>query len=71
MYTYCAHTHVCIDDIYVHTQIHAMCVHVYILIYLSICIHTQVGARTVGPPAWPKLVKQIQMLPLQDQYGTP
>merc|ERR1719478_137493 len=31
----------------------------------------KVGARTVGPPAWPKLVKQIQMLPLQDQYGTP
>jgi hypothetical protein len=31
----------------------------------------KVGARTVGPPAWPKLLKQIQMLPQQDQYGTP
>jgi len=31
----------------------------------------KVGARTVGPPAWPKLVKQIQQLPSQGQYGTP
>ena len=31
----------------------------------------KVGARTVGPPAWPKLLKQIQLLPQQDQYGTP
>ena len=31
----------------------------------------QIGARTVGPPAWPKLVKQIEALPAQDQYGTP
>ena len=48
-----------------------VCMYTYLHIYLSICIHTQVGARTVGPPAWTKLVKQIQMLPLQDQYGTP
>ena len=31
----------------------------------------KVGARTVGPPAWPKLVQQIRMLPPQDEYGTP
>ncbi len=31
----------------------------------------KVGARTVGPPAWPKLVAQIRALPLQDEYGTP
>jgi hypothetical protein len=31
----------------------------------------KVGARTVGPPAWPKLVTQIRALPLQDEYGTP
>lgn len=31
----------------------------------------KIGARTVGPPAWPKLVKQIEALPAQDQYGTP
>jgi len=31
----------------------------------------KVGARTVGPPAWPKLIKQIEMLPQQDQYGRP
>ena len=35
-----------------------VCMYTYLHIYLSICIHTQVGARTVGPPAWPKLVKQ-------------
>lgn len=31
----------------------------------------KIGARTVGPPAWPKLVKQIEALPLSDEYGTP
>ena len=31
----------------------------------------KVGARTVGPPAWPKLVAQIRALPVQDEYGTP
>ena len=31
----------------------------------------KIGARTVGPPAWPKLVAQIRALPIQDEYGTP
>mmetsp|Transcript_36741 Transcript_36741/g.57433 ORF Transcript_36741/g.57433 Transcript_36741/m.57433 type:complete len:166 (+) Transcript_36741:101-598(+) len=31
----------------------------------------KIGARTVGPPAWPKLVKQFEALPDSDQYGTP
>lgn len=31
----------------------------------------KVGSRTVGPPAWPKLVKSVESLPERDQYGTP
>ncbi|KAJ1480782.1 hypothetical protein T484DRAFT_2775039 [Baffinella frigidus] len=31
----------------------------------------KIGARTVGPPAWAKLVKQIERLPERDEYGTP
>jgi len=46
-------------------------IYIYTYEYIYIYIYIQVGARTVGPPAWPKLCKQIEMLPLQDQYGTP
>ena len=51
MYTYCAHTHVCIDDIYVHTQIHAMCVHVYILAYIPEHMYPYTGGRAYGGTA--------------------